>query len=719
MDFSLSIKEKLVKIKTKICMLFVGIYSLPSLCAPQWEPKSYSGENYVCHEETLFKSKWWAGAYNEPDPNGPTTSSQSGWGSQPWLPILDSRECISSNNNHAPSAHAGEDFAVQSPSSLVTIDGSRSHDQDGDRISYRWKQLSGPQVVLSNSNQAIANFALPQLSSNKKYEFELTVSDGRLSSVDTVSITGLAAVVGNRAPIAHAGNDIVVHTPNTVITLDGSRSFDEDGDSLTYHWQQVFGPALEIENEYAQSASVSIPDLENNEEYRFELTVSDGEATSQDQVTVSYTVNNELVSRTIHVEQLGKGNDIRHAQRRAYDPTPLQSTGFWVQKGETLNVSLEVSNGTISNLPKLFISLPDDRTYRFNHAEKHSLSLGTNRITVNKSGILYIYYDSVEQSNDINIELISGGSPFARFDINKNTDSDWQRMLNEYNDIPYVELVGNHVMITAKKYPAVDYIDEKGPKELLNGWDKIIEWSQEQYGITSTDRNSPHRKILHKFHYVDGLSPEGVNNPDTCPGALNAWEWRLMACSSGGLRSIFTVNNDVVSSWGPWHELGHHMQVRAFTWYGLGEVTVNLTSLFIERKFGLESRLETGHVWDTGIFPYLNSTYKNFSSSSVWTKLGMFWQLDLTFGEEFYKRLATNYRNNAMYNYSLSSEQQIQRFIIESSIASQYNLIPFFEKWGLNVNNATEVEIRNLDLRTLDLPIWENRDSNIRYKLYH
>lgn len=608
-----------MKIKTKICLSLVSIYSLPLLCAPQWEQKSYSGGNYVCHEEVLFKSKWWAGPYNEPDSNGPTKSNQSGWGNQPWLPLLDAKECITTSNN--------------------------------------------------------------------------------------------------RAPVANAGKDIEVHSPSTVITLDGSGSFDEDGDRLTYYWQQVSGPELGVNNEYSQYASVSIPDLGNNEKYTFKLTVSDGKTTSQDQVVVSYIADNELVTRTIHVEQPGKGSYIKNEQRRGFEPTPLQSTGFWVEKGETLDVSLNISNGNSSTLPKLFISLPDDRTYKFSHAEKHSLSKGLNKIEVNKSGILYIYYDAIEQSSDITIELISGGSPFARFDINKNDNSDWERMLNEYSDIPYIELVGNNTMITAKKYPAVNYISEQGPKELLVGWDKVIEWSQEQYGITSTDRNSPHRKILHKFHYVDGLSPEGVINEDKCAGTLNAWAWRLMACSSNGLKSIFTVNNAVISSWGPWHELGHHMQVRPFTWSGLTEVTVNLTSLFIQRKFGLESRLESGNTWDNEIFPYLNRTNRDFGSLSVWAKLGMFWQLDLTFGEDFYKRIATNYRNNSMYNYNLSNEQKIQRFIIESSVASNYDLTPFFEKWGLIANSDTKEKIKNMGLENMQLPIWENRDKNIKYNL--
>lgn len=37
--------------------------------------------------------------------------------------------------------------------------------------------------------------------------------------------------------------------------------------------------------------------------------------------------------------------------------------------------------------------------------------------------------------------------------------------------------------------------------------------------------------------------------------------------------------------WGPWHELGHTHQQHAWTWEAVGEVTVNLYSLAVQRSF--------------------------------------------------------------------------------------------------------------------------------------
>lgn len=76
---------------------------------------------------------------------------------------------------------------------------------------------------------------------------------------------------GNDAPIADAGPD-QIGAPAGVINLDGSASFDPDGDAITFEWAQVAGPAISLSG--ANTAKPSFTSVEG-QNYAFRLTVKD------------------------------------------------------------------------------------------------------------------------------------------------------------------------------------------------------------------------------------------------------------------------------------------------------------------------------------------------------------------------------------------------------------------------------------------------------------
>jgi hypothetical protein len=77
--------------------------------------------------------------------------------------------------------------------------------------------------------------------------------------------------VGNSAPIADAGPD-QIGIPAGTVTLDGSGSYDPDGDPLTYQWTQVAGPNVSITG--ANTVKATFPAAAGNS-YSFRLTVKD------------------------------------------------------------------------------------------------------------------------------------------------------------------------------------------------------------------------------------------------------------------------------------------------------------------------------------------------------------------------------------------------------------------------------------------------------------
>ena len=93
--------------------------------------------------------------------------------------------------NHPPIANAGED-KIFSEGEVIQLDGSASTDKDNDKLSYLWQQASprNPVVQLNDKTNPRPSFRAPQISGSEvSLTFLLTVSDGKLTSKDSVHLT--------------------------------------------------------------------------------------------------------------------------------------------------------------------------------------------------------------------------------------------------------------------------------------------------------------------------------------------------------------------------------------------------------------------------------------------------------------------------------------------------------------------------------------------------
>ncbi len=195
--------------------------------------------------------------------------------------------------NHAPVADAGDDLHVEGGSRVI-LDASGSSDIDGDDLTFRWEQIDGEEVLLADADTPSPSFDAPV--PRQILTFRVTVSDGEAEASDTVSV-----FIDNHVPVADAGPDQEAESL-TLVTLDGTGSSDLDGDDLTYHWEQVEGEAVGLDD--PESATPSFTTLEGRGTYRFQLTVSDGLATSEpDEVVV--TVGNHAPSADAGEDRLG------------------------------------------------------------------------------------------------------------------------------------------------------------------------------------------------------------------------------------------------------------------------------------------------------------------------------------------------------------------------------------------------------------------------------
>lgn len=185
-----------------------------------------------------------------------------------------------------PVANAGVDLTIDE-GATATLDGSASSGHGS--LVYQWTQLSPASPVISLGNSAKPAFTAPAVEMNTVFTMQLVVTDarGNQSAADTVDITVKNL---NTTPVADAGDAFNIK-PGKTASLDGSHSYDADGDALSYHWQQIDGPVVLLENAESMNPSFAVPNA-IGQSLLFELTVNDGQAISTaSQVTITIVDN--------------------------------------------------------------------------------------------------------------------------------------------------------------------------------------------------------------------------------------------------------------------------------------------------------------------------------------------------------------------------------------------------------------------------------------------
>jgi hypothetical protein len=199
---------------------------------------------------------------------------------------------VASTQNVSPNANAGPDQSVLT-GATVYLDGNGSNDPDNrpQPLSYAWSFSSIPNGSyltnehIINNDQVFASF-IPD--TDGFYSINLNVSDGDLSSRDTVQIM---ATTPNVPPNANAGSDITVWLGQTV-NLDGLASNDPDSgpQPLSYGWRFVSVPVgSQLYNDDILGADTATPFFKPDVSgtYVIELAVSDGFAFNFDNTAVT------------------------------------------------------------------------------------------------------------------------------------------------------------------------------------------------------------------------------------------------------------------------------------------------------------------------------------------------------------------------------------------------------------------------------------------------
>jgi hypothetical protein len=234
-----------------------------------------------------------------------------------------------------PIANAGS-FIIANEGDTVTLDGSLSFDPDGDPITYLWTQIAGPAAVsLTGTDTAVATAVLPQVGvGGATLTFQLTVTNifGESSSA-TVNVVDNNV---NLAPVAS------IQAPSTVVegasvTLDGSGSYDPNGDAISYSWTQTSGPGVSLDLSNPARPTFVAPTSSTAYSLGFQLIVSDGSLDSQ---PASATIAVSLVNQP-PVANAGSNQTVVYG-----DQVTLNGSGRSDPDGDALTYNWTQVSGT-------------------------------------------------------------------------------------------------------------------------------------------------------------------------------------------------------------------------------------------------------------------------------------------------------------------------------------------------------------------------------------
>jgi len=188
----------------------------------------------------------------------------------------------------APVANAGRDVTTD-VGATATLDGSASYDATGMALSYHWTLASHP-ATSTLTELTSADTAHPTLVPDVSgvYVAALTVNNGFVDSPPD-STTIYVGSVDPASPVAMAGDDLTGAQDCSLLTLDGTASYDPNGDAISYMWTLQSKPdGSHTDNhtfaDRTQAITTFYPDISGT--YVFSLSVNDGSTwSSPDEVT--------------------------------------------------------------------------------------------------------------------------------------------------------------------------------------------------------------------------------------------------------------------------------------------------------------------------------------------------------------------------------------------------------------------------------------------------
>ncbi len=357
-------------------------------------------------------------------------------------------------------------------------------------------------------------------------------------------------------------------------------------------------------------------------------------------------------------------------------------TGIYAEEGEEFVVFVGNTNGQTVSLRQMNLDKETEETDGFGDIANYPLKEGVNLFKTTKKGLFYFIHIQNNPTTATPIDVnIASGKVNGYFDKKRHTNSDWENLLANATS-KYMDVIGEsaHIIFPVQSYKS--YCPKKG-QELIQAYDSIVHLEQEFMGLYKYPERMYKNRAMFTVTYSGYMYATGNHTAyhvSTMPGVCDPAK---------------VTTTDI---WGPAHEIGHTHQTRpGLRWASCAEVTNNIYSLYVQTKYGNQSRMQSQATSNGRKNHYENSfntilvpDTANFNTvGGEFNRLIPFWQLYLYSKyvknyPDFYLDLHEEVRKRSNLNVATQSGQISLDFTKLCSELLKEDLSDFFKKWGFH-----------------------------------
>lgn len=214
------------------------------------------------------------------------------------------------------------------------------------------------------------------------------------------------------------------------------------------------------------------------------------------------------------------------------------------------------------------------------------LGPGLTSLTARQDGPVFLRLTGTGDAVRVGFE---GGKALPLYVDGAMTAADWRAELRAHAGAEFVQLVGDHAMITltADAYRRDPIADPAASFAMINAVLTLEDDLSGLDGATPPDPPTPLR-----LHFIVDFRASAADRQNFYMYATDGFIG-MLPDNTGDL-----TNPDRLSrEWAIWHEVGHIHQQNSWNWGSATEITVNIWSLFVQESLGNPNRLREPEDW--------------------------------------------------------------------------------------------------------------------------